>query len=192
MVKEAAKRSVCQNNVRQFGVAFLIYPEMNEGIWPSGSWNQLISDTLEDNSTSVFRLSMCPSRSSSGYAYTGVYYDSLAMDGNPKEPQYPFAWVWYKPQVKIYDARIVRRGEKAVLSEWNCVWGSNQLNDRTIRRMHGEGGNQLVSDGRVRLLKLKGISMYGTSNDTLPSSPAILKGDAIWRPYNTTASKFAD
>jgi prepilin-type N-terminal cleavage/methylation domain-containing protein/prepilin-type processing-associated H-X9-DG protein len=215
LVKEAARSTTCQNNQRQLGVAFLTYVSDQEGRWPSGIWNNLLQDYInEDGAISAssavsvkYKMARCPSVPESNnygapldltYGYTGVYYDSISADtpgANPKPPQYPFAWasfVWN--QVPIVDSMIVRRATKVVLSEswpdWSganaagsSTWGSNTLNDRQTRRVHGDGANLLLADGHVQHFVLPGTTRLALCSSSI-------KGDTMWRPCNTTPSSY--
>ena len=198
MVRAGAQKSVCANNQRQFGLAFRVYIQENDGEWPTGMWHQLLHDYLNEggeignlSTTTRFKPGRCPSvpaKTSAGvelnasYSYTGVYYPSFSS-GTP----YYFGWQFAANAPVIADARIVRRAEKCPLSEnWDDVnysagqanWGKSQLNTAAVARVHGSGSNFLLVDGGVQFAKLPNHQ---------PLIPSALN-DNLWFPYVNTAS----
>lgn len=192
VAREGSLSMVCQDHLRQFGLAFATYDADNRGRFPTGAWNDLLAPYVVDGGATTIdgaRLVNCPVATYSSYGYTGVYYDSITLDGSPKPPQYPFAWVkwaWWSI-VPINERAVVRRGEKVVLSERSGAWGDNVLNDRGARRMHGTGGNLLIADGRVVRVAMPGVAKGNLTDATWPAG---FKNDPMWRPYNTAASAF--
>lgn len=192
LVRESASGAVCQSNERQIGIAFMTYAEDQDGRMPSGSWNDLLQPYLDESGNATgqaSRIATCTAAKGASYGYTGVYYDSIARDGGTaatKHLQYPFAWVWYMPQVVIYTARICSPATKIVLSEREGVWTQNVLNDRGARRMHRQGGNFLAADGHVQTIPMTWLKVFELSG----ANPAAFKSDPMWRPYNPGISAY--
>ncbi len=210
MVKESARSASCKNNMRQLGMAFIAYVGDNESCWPGGNWNTLIQDYLSGNSGSgggappiVSRIGRCPSTprlTSVGvsldlsYAYCGVYYDSISMDGPPVKDKYVFAWASFIPnQIVMVDSNIVSKSTKVVLSEtWadtnpaigSNTWGCNMLNDRCARCVHRDGANFLFADGHAQGVRLPGLQRYQVINSM------AFKYDPMNHPCNANDSAY--
>lgn len=199
MVRESASITVCRSNERQLGMAFLIYAKDQQGRVPSGTWNNLLKPYIDESgdATAVVgetgqasRLTVCTAAKNASYGYTGVYYNSLLLDGaTNKHLQYPFAWVWYVPQVVIRLARVNNPATKVVISEREGAWGQNILNDRGARRMHRQGGNFLAADGHVQTISMTWVKVGGLSYGGA-GMPDTFKNDPMWRPYNPGSSQF--
>lgn len=192
-IRETSRSMLCQGNMRQFGLAFSTYTTDNKGRWPTGNWNNLLDEYVDDGnmaSGQAARIVNCPAQGASTYGYTGVYYNSIVADGETtanKYKQYPFTWVWWLfIPVVINDSQIINRGQKVVLSERMGAWGDNTLNDRGGRRMHGAGGNFLCADLHVQSLAMPGVKKYDYSGTTIPN----FKNDPMFRPRNTAISAF--
>lgn len=198
LVRAGAQKSVCASNQRQFGLAFRVYIQENEGMWPTGMWHQLLHDYLNEggqlgnfSTTTQFKPGRCPSvpaKTSVGvelnasYSYTGHYYTSCSSG----TPEY-FGWQLVTGAPVIANARIVRRAEKCPLSEYwdntnysvgQANWGKSQLNVAAVARVHGTGSNFLLVDGAVQFAKLPNHQLF------IPAGVV----DNMWHPYRNIAS----
>lgn len=208
VVRSKARSNVCAGNLRQFGMAFTVYATDNDGSLTSVLWNQELDDYVNADGTpapliwdgtvtaQVARMpySRCPTAPATNgqgyplgltYAYTGVYYSSLAWK------EYFFAWAvwspdpatWYKnnkPPVPSL-TRIRRPSQKAMLTEmWGDTgrqnWGVDTLNNRSVRRVHTDQTNILCADMRTTSAKVTGTSLFGYVQWDTPADP-------MWRPY---------
>lgn len=216
LVRDAARTATCGSNLRQFGIAFHAYASDEQGRWPSGNWNNLVQDYLNEDgeigSQTVavkYRLARCPSlpeRTGGGvsldlsYGYTGVYWNSLANASYNVPDQYFFAWASYLPSKVIVDSRVVRKSMKVVLSEmWDhagtnvgqATWGANILNDCTARLVHRRGCNMLFADGSSRYVELPGVGVrLATHSAATTPTKATFQSDPMWRPYNASNSSY--
>ena len=204
MVRASAQNVNCVNNLRQFGLGFGVYVEDNGNQWPTGQWQPLIQDYLNEggaigngsSTTALYKLCRCarvPPRTSVGvalnatYAYTGHYYTSYASS-----VPYYFAWqlVPINGMPVIRDEQIVRRAEKCVLSEsWDDLnfsvgqagWGKSQLCAQNVAVVHRNGANFLTADGHVGFAALPAgfkqfIPTYLTDNLWYPlvNTPSLI------------------
>lgn len=202
LVKASARTATCANNLRQFGLAFGVYVADNEHQWPGGSWHQLLQDYINEGGAigngstipAVYKLCRCPTAPATTavgaalnatYSYTGHYYASWTFN-----VPYYFAWQLVANPPIIADARIVRRGEKVILSEgWDdttmsvaqASWGKSQLNCERAIMIHRDGSNFLSSDGHVQFRRMPGATLF---------VPKTYAGDSMWYPYKNTASTF--
>jgi len=199
MVRDSASTAVCQSNLRQIGLAFVVYAKDQDGRVPSGTWNDLLKPYIDESGGEAWsasdvgqatRLTTCTAAKGASYGYTGVYYNSLLLDGTTnKYLQYPFAWASWVPQVVIRLARVTGPANKVVFSEREGAWSQNILNDRGARRMHRQGGNFLAADGHVQAIPMTWVKIgwlsYGGAG-----MPDTFKNDPMWRPYNPAPSQF--
>lgn len=212
LVRNSARSTVCMNNMRQFGIAFMTYAADNDGSLTSAMWNQELDDYVNDSGTPapliwdntvlaqlaripISRCPAAPARNSQNYplnlsyAYPGVYYDSRAWD-------LFFAWVvwspdpvsWYKnnkpPVVTL--SRMRRPAEKALLCE---MWSNTGRQNWGIDNLN---------DQCVRRVHGRGTNILcGDGRVTTAPVNGIemhqyvqwsASSEPLWRPYSTQAT----
>ncbi len=195
LVREAARQSVCANNLRQLGLGFSAKTDDDQGALPNWRWQEAIHDYLNDDGTlswdqGQFKSARCPSApmtNSQGspilvsYSYTGVFWpiDPVAHPrilARFNDDTYP----------RIAQSQIKRRTEKVLLSEaWqdgglNTGWGSNWLNDQAVVKVHVKSTNLLFADFRVGSAAVEGVQRMGRVQ---------WGGDAMWWAQNDSASE---
>ena len=91
--REAARRAVCQNNLKQMGLVFKLYAGEHHGLWPSRMRHDVhgkISDTMIFDGPSVCpeylpdpEVVWCPSWNGSGSSPLERYDEGVRANGSP-------------------------------------------------------------------------------------------------------------
>lgn len=191
-----AQAASCLSNVKQLGLAFLMYAtDYDETFVPRANWKSLLQPYIKS-----FEINRCPSRNylyePTDYWYYGQGYNTGAEDGS----------------IRGFDGRtqemIKRPAEKILVAEWDrCNAGPPLKGDGSLSssglfwggstsfwavcRAHNDGSNVLFGDGHVKWLKpdtyhsrLEGVTWPGGVPKTTPDLTDVAPD---WRKFWDTS-----
>jgi prepilin-type N-terminal cleavage/methylation domain-containing protein/prepilin-type processing-associated H-X9-DG protein len=210
LVKEAAVRTACMSNLRQWGAAMLVYASENEGIAvgpekynPYAEWPSFYDEFTEGGATTA-RVRCTKSK---GGLY-GLYFDPSAAASTTYDKGAVFDQGDFKSMVNL--ARVHHASEFLYmgcssmgngLGVFNRVdygglrihalqfWSGGSANQQGFWMCHRGVGNALMADGHVEMLTP--VTILQTSNRQSRTDPAntgirvykLEDGTAVSRPY---------
>lgn len=191
-----AQSTACLSNVKQMGLAFIMYAsDYDETFPPRVNWKTLVQPYVKS-----FEINRCPSRpylyAPHDYWYYGQGYNTGSEDGSIRGFE-----------GKSQDS-IKRPSEKILLAEWDrcnsgpplkgdgtlsttaLLWG-NSTSFWAVCRVHNDGSNVLFGDGHVKWLnpdvyhsRLEGVNWP----DGVPlSTPTLEEVAPEWRKFWDTS-----
>ena len=186
--KEAGKRANCLSNLRQMGIALLLYADDNGGNIPRGNnpiWWQLLTPNLGGRTTNDFRktrIYTCPSypekRQLICYVVNAWKFSSVLDTVGSEQVGVSKLNRFQRPADTIYLADNEHGAWRPIITDLGTI-GSDQLNDvwspnhlpytsggvalRPERRValarHGHGPNLLFFDGHSALKRARLITV---------------------------------
>ncbi len=183
--RERSRQAVCMNNLKQLGIAFHLYVQDYEEVFPCADdpvstapvywlwmgrgWRKLLAPYVGSGYSSVSpAILFCPSDrtarqnwESTSYGYSMSFYHSPEQINAMSEPAYTYDTSRIVPAVPQKLARVLHPANKAVLAEWldNHTGGSSGW-------WSWEGSrNYLFVDGHVEFLP---VTKLFPANDSLP------------------------
>ncbi|MGD8239289.1 MAG: prepilin-type N-terminal cleavage/methylation domain-containing protein [Armatimonadota bacterium] len=185
--REKARGSACISNMRQMGLAFGMYADdFDEMYPPAPKWKSRLLPYIRNRD-----LFKCPSRRRLPWFYGHGYnigYDGVA----PPAVGFP----------ERYVSEILDPSFKIVAVEWDrCLSGppcgppglfyGNALSYWAVCRIHNDGSNALFADGHVKYMKPEqyhsNTKHADESGNPLPSDASAVPED-VWRRYWDTSS----
>jgi prepilin-type processing-associated H-X9-DG protein len=186
--KEAAKKTHCTSNLRNMGMAMLIYADDNEGYIPRGNdpvWWQVLTPMLGGRTRNDYRkmkIFTCPSypdkRQIIGYVVNAWTFTSPKdMVGSEQlgltrvsKLQRPTDTVYFADNENGSWRPIITSVNTIGAIELNDVWSPSHLpyapggktlnpNRRVARARHGNGPNLLFYDGHVGWVKADRVNV---------------------------------
>jgi len=149
--RDKAYSMTCMSNLKQMGYCFNLYLSDSNDWYPNWRWNSGLDPYINPNGKTYVKTGKCPKTPAmneegvftleSSYSFTGVYYADTQ-----------FFSIYQNLDFKVKGAEVRRVSEKIVVNEnygttGHRYWGSNDLNDRSSRLMHGRNANFLFADG---------------------------------------------
>jgi len=165
--RQIAYSIACIGNLRQFGIATSSYIGDNNDFLLARNWNACLNRYVNLNGDygwnstggALLKVGLCPSLRGqlvangplrASYGYTGVWWDTGANGQFLAADMYP----WSCARI----TNVVNPSQKCVLNEYwtdtSAFWGGNTLNDQSCKVAHLSGGNFLLADMHVQLVKL--------------------------------------
>jgi len=180
--KEAAKKTQCSSNLRNLGMAMLMYADDNEGYIPRGNdpiWWQVLTPTLGGRTRTDYsqvKVYACPSypdkRQLIGYVVNAWVFSSPRDKVGSEQRGLTRMTKLHRPTDTVYLADNEHGSWRPIIATLN-ITGSIELNDvwspshlpyasggktlnssrRVARARHGQGPNLLFYDGHVGWMK---------------------------------------
>ncbi len=170
--KESARTAKCASNLRQMGVAVLLYLDDNGGKFPPDSHNDNIHLIVKLQKYSKAKLLFrCPSDKSKNFerplpgyrsrrlsSYGSNFYMTPLADGESFDGTHGYTDIslFAQPAKTIY---IAEMKENSVADHFHPAYWSLGLRDPEYDglgiRVHGDKSNYLFLDGHVKLMKFE-------------------------------------
>jgi prepilin-type N-terminal cleavage/methylation domain-containing protein/prepilin-type processing-associated H-X9-DG protein len=144
--RESARRSSCSSNMKQFGIAFMMYNQENdertlivdETAIPEVRWNDAIQPYLK--SRQVFRCPSMPQETAppdSDYVVNGFFTHGLSMA------------TFQSPSEQI---QLAERAHNLNETDYH-PWDSAEFEPHLEKKRHLETSNYLFADGHVKSMR---------------------------------------
>lgn len=182
--KEKARQITCTSNMRQLGLAFLMYCGDWDDVYPPAyQWKMRLDPYMGDP---THQLIMCPSRSDLPWFY-GHGYNVGCPDCAEPVPGFP----------GMKTGEVVAPTRKILAPEWDrCLSGppcgptglfrGGTLCYWAVCRIHNNGSNVLFADGHVKWIDPS--QYHSTTNYVdeagypVPSGASVV-AEEVWRQY---------
>ncbi len=193
---KTARALVCVNNLKQYGMVYLIYLDNNQNWYPNGRWGTQTVAYIDDRK--IGKCPMVKEKTDGGgtillsYAYPGVYFAGGTYIGFANFSDLNYG---------VRQSQVKLPSEKCLLTEYwdntkttTRTWNDfSSLNNQCVMSLHAGKVNLLFSDNHVSSLKVWGGSIVTSWDD--PETRQWASGGAapgatrypIWCPKNTTS-----
>ena len=189
--REKARTIMCCSNMKQMGLAFMMYTQDYDEVYPpTYHWKGRLQPYMKN-----LQLFKCPSRPQLPWYY-GHGYNGGAVHWPPGPPPLPYQDFNMKSMAQIHSPSY-----KILAVEWDrCVAGppigpagaynGGALSYWAVCRIHNDGSNVLFGDGHVKWMKPEQYHSDAEKEDGSGNPvPAEVHAvpEQIWRRYWDTA-----
>lgn len=182
--REKARATTCQSNLRQLALAFMMYiQDYNEVFPPVRLWKTNLQPYIKN-----IDINYCPSRRHLPWFYGQGY--NIGFSGNPFVAGFP----------ERSQGAVTRPADKILVVEWDRCNAGPPIGPRTllaggatsywaVTRIHTGGSNLVFADGHVRWMK---PDHYHSNTDRIDHAgvPIAIGGgdvqvvpETIWRMF---------